>query len=202
MSKLVNRIIDDSRTESGKVSGENASEKFDAAKKMENIKDDKRSEYVKLIARAETAASAAVSKLYSGYVCMFVENELKKYADENQEVISVGPDGTKEYGLTHTAEKTISAVRDSLESGAKVTEFFTKIPTSTENGLEFKDVNDLHGAFMSLQRSPIAIKAERKREENERKARVAAEKAAQIERIQSGKMSMEDMQALLLRLIK
>lgn len=197
MSRVkVSAIIKDSKVSKGKSTKESISEKLATAKVMENIAEDNRSELVKLISRAEDNAKKDIKSVFYSYVVKHTFAELRRFQRRYYKVID-DSDVTAEIAATHkriysgkrgefhfvNVDKPLineaAKVVKRLREGRKYTDDFSFIPSQTEDKsgnkvLEKKPVTDLHGAFMSLQRSVTAIywekiaqaAKERKEEEN------------------------------------
>lgn len=199
----VDAIAKEAKQEKGKQTKLTASESLQLAKKLEGEiygnSESTKSELVKLIERAEENANFALREIYYDYVVKYTFAELRKFQKryykkiEDSEVtteIASSPKFIRVKGERraefHFAEIDKALYRDAkniairLREGRKYTDNFTKLASQTEKDGEkqliFKEVTNLHQAFMALQRAPLAINFEKIKAEEERK-KAEAEKA-------------------------
>lgn len=224
MGKIFNNSVTDAKRENTKekVARFNAAEREQLAKKLEGETcGDNRSEMCKLIARAEAAAVADMASVYADYVVKYTFAELRTFrrrylkACENEvccidgklaEVVTFKPVCKigaryyyKEIADNPLAREAAKVVRR-LWLGRQATNGFSFIPSQTtdkdgEKVLEKKPVNDLHGAFMAMQRSVTALDwakieqaAKERKAEEERTNEVDALRA----KVLSGKATPEE----------
>ena len=204
MGKIkVEAIAKEAKQEKGKQTKLTTSEALQVAKRLEGeiygTSESTKSELVKLIERAEENASLAIREIYYDYVVKYTFAELRKFQKRYYKIIddsevtaevAASPKFIRVKGEKraefHFAEVDKALFRDAkniairLREGRKYTENFTKLASQTEKDgekqLVFKEVTNLHQAFMALQRAPLAINYEKIKAEEERK-RIEAEKA-------------------------
>lgn len=224
MTKVkVDAIVKDSKVQSGKTAKSTTDDKLKSAKVMESINEDSKSELVKLIARAEDSARKDLVSEYYKFVVKHTFAELRKFATRYRKIcdedvaridgvlLAIGSfkrvfkSGARYYYLGESSDKALfneaKKVAYRLREGRKFTAEFTKIPTSSDGVVSFKDVVDIHGAFMSMQRSVTAIKAEeikaaylKKKEEEEKEN----ETARILAKVQDGTATKEELQKYVL----
>ncbi len=191
MEKIkVESIIKDSKPSNTKAQKQSVSDKVENAKTLEGVTPDTRSEVVKLIQRAENSAAEEMRTMYYKLVVKHTFAELRKFRAH--------------YADDKALQRDANSICKRLREGRKVTADFSKIPTQTvdkENNkkLEFKAVNTLHDAFMSLQRSVTALNWERV-QESERQRKENEERRVHIadlnERAQNGNLTAEEIREL------
>lgn len=223
MGKIFSNSVKDAKKDNMKEKQArfNAAEREQLAKQLEGeTYGDNRSEMCKLIARAEESAAADIAAVYGEYVVKHTFAELRKFrrrylsvCDNDVcridgklvEVVTFKPVckiGVRYY-YKEIADKSLAReaakVVRRLWLGRQATDGFTFVPSQVEKDgakvLEKKTVTDLHGAFMSLQRSVTALdwaKIERAAKERKAEEERTNEVDALRAKVLSGKATPEE----------
>ena len=189
MTKIkVDAIIKDSKLQSGKAAGQSVSDKLINAERLEDVTPDTKSEVLKLLDRAEERARVELKSYYYDMVVKHTLAELRAFKSRYEDDKALRRDA--------------ASVAKRLLFGAAATDNYSRIPVQTVDAdggkmLAWKEVTDLHDAFLSCRRSLTAVNWDRiLQAEKERKA--AEERRAHIndihERVKRGESLTPDEQ--------